>query len=93
VTDPYDTSPPTEDFAVIEPDPPVDTGTFVEAKLTVASLVTLAASIGAALLNALQGDSALLGSLPPWAQFVLIAAIPPLLAFTSGYLKTSNRTG
>lgn len=63
----------------------------VEAKVTAASLVTLLASIAIALLNALQADSTILGSLPPAAQFVLIAVIPPLLTFAGGYAKTSNR--
>lgn len=69
--------------------PPV----VVEAKLTVASLITLAASMAFALLNAVQHDSSILGSLPPWLQFVLITVVPPLATFLAGYAKTSNRVG
>lgn len=70
---------------------PVDTSKLVEVKLVVASLVTLAASCGIALLNAVQASPGLLAGLPSWLQFVLIAIGPPVLAFLLGYAKPSNR--
>ncbi len=64
----------------------------VEAKVTVASLVTLAASVVFALLNAVQESPGVLAGVPSWLQFVLIVAIPPVSAFAAGYAKPSNRT-
>lgn len=63
----------------------------VEVKVVAASVVTLFASIALSLLNALQNDSSILGGLPPWLQFVLITAIPPLATFAAGYAQRSNR--
>lgn len=63
----------------------------VEAKVWASTLVTLAASVGVALLNAVQDNPALLGGLPEWVQFVVLAAVPPVLAFLAGYVKASNR--
>ncbi|GEL17704.1 hypothetical protein [Pseudonocardia asaccharolytica] len=63
----------------------------VEAKVWASTLVTLAASVGVALLNAVQDQPTLLGGLPPWLQTLLLALVPPLLAFVAGYAKRSNR--
>lgn len=63
----------------------------VEIKVVVASLITLLAGCVVALLNAVQADSSILGALPPAAQFVVLAIIPPVLSFAGGYVKTSNR--
>lgn len=57
----------------------------VEAKVKAAALGTLAASVIVALLNAVVGDSQLLGSLPAWLQFVLVTAAPTVLSFAAGY--------
>jgi hypothetical protein len=57
----------------------------VEAKVKAAALGTLAASIIVALLNAVVGDSKLLGSLPAWLQFVLVTIAPTVLTFVAGY--------
>lgn len=63
----------------------------VESKLVAASIITLLAGIAVALLNAVQADSSILGSLPPAVQFVILAAIPPVLSFAAGYVQHSNR--
>ncbi|MDN5858959.1 MAG: hypothetical protein L0H84_10075 [Pseudonocardia sp.] len=72
-------------------DTPAAPPDIVEAKVAAAALLTMLASVAAAILNAVQDNPALLGALPPWLQFVLIAAIPPVLTFLAGYTKTSNR--
>ena len=54
-------------------------------KMIAASAASTAVGIVVALLNALQADASLLGDLPPWLQFVLITAIPPLLAGFAAY--------
>lgn len=63
----------------------------VEVKVIVSSLITLFAGVVVGILNAVQADSSILGSLPAWLQFVLLAALPPVLAFAAGYAKESNR--
>lgn len=57
----------------------------VERKVWWASLGTLGASVGAAVLNALLADPGALSVLPGWATFVLIAAAPPIVQFLAGY--------
>lgn len=59
---------------------------ILEAKVTLSTLVTFLASLGGALLNALVSDSTLLGSLPSWCQFLVIAGSPTILTFISGYV-------
>lgn len=75
----------------VEPGPPAGPRKVIEAKVVVAALVTLLASLAAALLNALVADYELLGRLPPWLQFVIIAGAPPVATFLAGYAKPSNR--
>lgn len=57
----------------------------VEKKVKWATYLALLAGLGVALLNQVVADAALMGSLPPWAQFVISLAVPPLLAFLGGY--------
>lgn len=57
----------------------------VSAQAITSGIVSLAASMAIALLNALPGNSALLGNLPGTVQFVLLAAIPPLITFLGTY--------
>ena len=71
--------------------PAPDVSCIVEVKVVVASLVTLLSGVAVALLNAVQDSPGLLAGWPPWAQFVVLTAIPPALAFLAGYAKTSNR--
>jgi len=63
----------------------------IEVKVVASSAATLLAGITIAVLNALQADSLLLATLPPWAQFAILAAAPPMLAFAAGFQKRSNR--
>lgn len=64
----------------------------IEAKVVASSLVTLAASLVVAWLNALQEQPELLGALHPVWQFIILTAVPPVLTFAGGYRKASNRT-
>jgi hypothetical protein len=63
---------------------PVQSGK-VELKVIASTATTLVAGVGGALLNALQDNSHLLGSMPGWAQFLIVAGAPPLLTFLAGY--------
>lgn len=63
----------------------------IEAKVVTSSLVTLAASLVVAWLNALQEQPDLLAGLPPVWQFIILTAVPPVLTFAAGWAKTSNR--
>lgn len=73
------------------PEKPVDD--LIEAKVASSTLVTLAASIGIAVLNGVLGDSTLLGGLPPVVQALILVLIPPLVTFLAGYATPSNRVG
>lgn len=80
---------------LIEPDvpaePPRDVSRVIEWKVVIAALVTLLASVAFAVLNAVLADSSILGGLPGWLQFLILAAAPPVLAFLAGYRVPSNR--
>lgn len=66
------------------PTPP----TTVEAKLVVATVV---ATVFYAVGTAVQGNTAILEPLPAWLRFIVLAALPGLLAFAAGYRVPSNR--
>jgi hypothetical protein len=57
----------------------------VETKVQAAAWWTLAASVGVALGNATLADSTILGPAPGWAQFLILAALPPVVTFLGGY--------
>lgn len=57
----------------------------VETKVWASTVGALLAAAALAIVNGVTADSALLGSLPGWAQFVIILAVPPIVAFLSGY--------
>lgn len=57
----------------------------IESKVTVASLASLAAGVALAVLTAVQSDPTVISGLPDVAQFVIIAALPPVLTFLGGY--------
>jgi hypothetical protein len=57
----------------------------VETKVKSAAFASLAASLLIALLNALVGNSQLLGGLPPWLQFVIVTIGPTVITFLAGY--------
>lgn len=68
-------------------------------KMIAATAVTTLVGIVVALLNALQANASLLGGLNPVLQFVILTAIPPLLAGLAAYQAspgnvtvTSNRS-
>jgi hypothetical protein len=66
---------------------------MIETKVNGSTIGTVLPSVGLALLNALAADSSMLGGLHPFLQFVVIAIIPPLITFLSGYVtpsRTSN---
>lgn len=62
----------------------------VETKVQTTSVMTLVGSVGLAVLNAVAGHSSLLGSLPSLAQFVILAAIPPVTTFLTGYVSPAT---
>lgn len=62
----------------------------VETKVQTTSAVTLLGSVGVAVLNAVGAHSELLGGLPPLAQFIIIAAIPPAVTWLTGYVSPST---
>lgn len=60
----------------------------VEKKVAWATAAAFLASLLLALLNALLADSELLGSLPAWLQFVLVAGAPTAVTFLGGWQAT-----
>ena len=75
-------------------DPPAaktDVSKTVEIKVVAATAATLLASVAFAVLDALAHHTEILDGLPDWARFVVLAAIPPILAFLAGYAVPSNR--
>lgn len=77
------------DHTLEEPEP--DVSRTVEVKVVVATAVTLGAGVTYAVLDAVQADPSVLEVLPPWLRFVVLAALPPVLAFLAGYRMPSNR--
>lgn len=57
----------------------------IESKVTAATGATFLVGLAAAVLNAVQTDSSLLGPLPAWLQAPLLALVPAGLAFLAGY--------
>lgn len=62
---------------------------MVEVKVIAASAGALVVGVGLALANGLVNNSALLGGLPPWLQFVAITSLPPFAAWLGGFQKKS----
>jgi len=75
-----------------QPQPPVSIVTevrqkvVIEAKVIASTIATFVVSLVLAILNDVQSNHALLGSLPTWSQSVIIAVIPTAITFVSGYL-------
>jgi hypothetical protein len=63
----------------------------IEAKVIASSAVSLVASLVVAWLNGVQDNPDLLGGLDPTWQFIILTAVPPLLTFAGGWVKSSNR--
>lgn len=57
----------------------------VEAKVTAATAGSLAVAIAVAVLNGLADGPGLLGSLPMWAQTMILLLVPPLHTWLAGY--------
>lgn len=57
----------------------------IESKVTVATIASLLAGVALAVLTAVQSDPTVISGLPDGVQFVLIAALPPVLTFLGGY--------
>lgn len=57
----------------------------IEAKVAASTVAAAAVGIAAAVLNDVEANHALLGSLPPWLQAVLLVLVPPLASFAAGY--------
>lgn len=57
----------------------------VESKVKWSAVAAFVAGVVVAILNAVQDNPDLLGSMPTWAQTVIIALAPALLAFLGGY--------
>ena len=57
----------------------------VETKVKTTTWATLAASVLLANINAVQDQPGILDPLPAWLQFLIIATIPPVATFLSGY--------
>lgn len=63
---------------------------MVEVKVTSATVGSLVASIGLAVLNATVADSTVLGGLPAWLQWLIIVIAPTLITYLSGYAQPSS---
>ncbi len=59
--------------------------TLIEAKVKASTAATFGASVAIAALNQTAGDDALMGSLPPWAQTLVLLVVPSLVTFLSGW--------
>jgi hypothetical protein len=54
-------------------------------KMIAPTVVTTVVGVVVALLNALQADASMLGGLNPVLQFIILTAIPPVLAGFAAY--------
>lgn len=57
----------------------------IEAKVIAGTAAAAAAGIGAEVLNQVEADHTLLGTLPAWAQGLVLVVVPPLAVFLAGY--------
>lgn len=59
---------------------------MIEAKVKAATVaVYLLCTGGLAIVNAVQGDTSLLGFLPVWAEPFVVGILPALASFIAGY--------
>jgi hypothetical protein len=63
----------------------------VESKVKWASVLAFAAGVVVAILNAVQDTPGLLDPLPKWAQGLILAIAPALVAFLGGYTAPHTR--
>ena len=57
----------------------------IETKVTIATFASLVAGVALAVLTAVQSDPTVISGLPDTVQFLVIAALPPILTFLGGY--------
>lgn len=76
-----------------DPKPSAWTRWKIELKVVAATAATFAVSILMAVLNLVQDNHALLGSLPSALQFVILAVIPTAVTFLGGYLAKHTPRG
>lgn len=57
----------------------------IETKVTIATFASLVAGVLLAVLTAVQSDPTVIAGLPDTVQFLVIAALPPVLTFLGGY--------
>lgn len=62
---------------------------MVEVKVVAASAGTLVASMALAIVNAVSDSPGIIAGLPDGVEFVIIAVLPPLVAWLSGFAKSS----
>jgi hypothetical protein len=65
----------------------------IELKVVATTAATFGVSVLLAVLNAVQDDHALLGSIPAALQFVILAVLPAAITFASGYLTRHSPRG
>lgn len=63
---------------------------MVEIKVTTATVGSLLASLGIAILNGAVADTSILGSMPAWLQWLILIIAPPLVTFLAGYAQSSS---
>jgi hypothetical protein len=57
----------------------------IETKVKASTGAALLVGLAVAFLNWAQGDSQLMGSLPPWLQALAVLVVPPVVTFLSGW--------
>lgn len=65
----------------------------IELKVIASTAATFAVSLILAILNAVQDNHALLGSVPSALQFVILVAIPSAVTFLGGFLAKHTPRG
>jgi hypothetical protein len=68
------------------PDHRASTAWKIEAKVIASTTATFAVSLVLAVLNAVQGNHDLLGSMPTALQTVILLIVPTAITFLGGYL-------
>jgi hypothetical protein len=58
---------------------------IIEAKVIASTAAAAGFGIGAAVLNEIEADHALLGGTPAWAQALVLVVAPPIVTYLAGY--------
>lgn len=64
-----------------------------EVKVVASTWVSVLFSSGLAVLNAVVANGVLLGALPGWLQFLLIAVLPPVAIYLGGFFAPHTIRG